>query len=384
MHSLRASFLIGSIGAVLTACGGSGSGGSSGGGSLGLGAVGAMTTADAGAGALAPAPAPAPADTTGTAGTSAAAPAQPLASAPAPASNPAPVTSAPPAAPAAISAPPAAPATVSAPPAAPATVSAPPAAPAVASRCAATDIPSGARALGFTRQVINTCPTAAQISLDGKGKFALYDGMWWSKDRAPSGTYGTDTGALTMRQGGGVTTISPLDGSGALPLLAGSAGFYVEFDVRLSGNDADHWPALWVMPIEHNGKHDDVYAGDPPNFERWMELDVDEGGAAPGWLGTVHSWSGVWPNYTRVRNPYQVLGPTLDRTQSHNFAAAFDPKLLKVTWWLDGQYINEAGAPFVPDVARKQNFYLLMNAQTYGKNVPYQMVVERFRAFAPP
>ncbi len=257
-------------------------------------------------------------------------------------------------------------------------------APAVADACAATDIPSGARALGYTRKVINTCPTAAQISLDGKGKVALYDGNWWSNNRAAPGTYSTNAqNKLSMRLGGGVTTVSPLDGSGALPLLAGSAGFYVEFDAYISGNDSDHWPALWVMPIEHNGKQDDAYAGDPAGFERWMELDVDEGGYTPGWLGTVHSWSGIWPNYSSNRNPYQVLGPALDRTKPHNFAAAFDPKTLKVTWWLDGQYINEAGAPFVPEVARRQNFYLLLGAQSHGKNLPYQMVVERFRAFVP-
>ncbi len=321
-----------SLGIVLTACGGGGGGGGSSGFPIGL---------------VAPAPAPA---------TAAATPAP----APAPASAPAPAAA----------------------PASAATAIQPAAVGTGA--CAATDIPSGARALGYTKNVINTCPTAAQVSLDGKGKFPLYDGHWWSNNRAAPGAYGTTGNALIIRRGAGVATVSPLDGTGALPLLPGSAGFYVEFDVRLSGNDPDYFPAVWVMPIEHNGKQDDRYPGDPAGFERWMELDVDEGGYAPGWLGTVHSWTGAWPNYSSNRNPHQVLGPAvLDRSKTHNFAAAFDPKTLKVTWWLDGQYINEAGAPFVPEVARKQNFYLLLDAQTHGQNKPYEMIVERFRAFVP-
>jgi hypothetical protein len=50
-------------------------------------------------------------------------------------------------------------------------------------------------------------------------------------------------------------------------------------------------------------------APDSPGFERWMELDVDEGGFGPGLLGTVHSWSGIAPNYTNISGPnnYNIL-----------------------------------------------------------------------------
>jgi hypothetical protein len=185
---------------------------------------------------------------------------------------------------------------------------------------------------------------------------------------------------------GALTTVSPNGNKpGALPTLAGSSGFYVEFDAYVTANNRDHWPALWLMPREHNGVPEDAYPGDAPGFERWMELDVDEGGFTPGWLGTVHSWTGSWPNIKSERNPYAVLGPNpLDRTKPHVFAAAFEPKTLKVTWWLDGQRINDAGPPFVPEVARKQNFYLILSTQSHGKNLPYDMVVRRFRAFVPP
>ena len=254
-----------------------------------------------------------------------------------------------------------------------------------ANLCAERDVPEGARVLGLTRKVINLCPKVADIAPDdAPGKFKLWDGHWWDNNRSPRSTYSDGPDGLVMKPGGGLTSISPKDSSGTLPKLRGSHAFYVEFSTYQSGNDPDHWPAVWLLPIEHNGKQDDRYPGDPDGFERWMELDVDEGGFTPGMLGTVHSWTGVYPDYKTERNPYQELGPKLDRTVPHTFAASYDPKTLKVVWYLDGKVFNEATAPFVPEVARKQNYYILLNNQTHGKNVPYEMTVRRVRAFVAP
>lgn len=255
---------------------------------------------------------------------------------------------------------------------------------AAADLCADRRVPPTALALGYTQAVIDVCPKSADISPDGTGRFKFYNGHWWENKRAPLTSYRQAIDGLAIGLDGSLTTISPKGNTGALPTLAGSRGFYVEFDAYLTDQNTDHWPALWLMPREHNGAQDDHYAGDPPGFERWMELDVDEGGFAPGWLGTVHSWTGIWPDIKTQRNAYSELGPKLDRTKPHVFSAAYDPDTLKVTWWLDGQRINEAGPPYVPEIARKQNFYLIMSTQSHGKKLPYDMVVRRLRAYVPP
>lgn len=249
--------------------------------------------------------------------------------------------------------------------------------------CADRAVPAAARALGFTRAVIDVCPQATDISPDGQGSFKLYNGVMWDSARAPLDAYRSVPDGLAMKLNGGLATWSPVGAPGELPTLPGDKGFFVEFEAYLSSNERDHWPALWLMPREHNLSQGDVYPGDPKDFQRWMELDVDEGGFTTGWLGTVHSWTGIWPKHQTERSPHWEIGPVLDRRQPHTFSASFEPKTLKVTWWMDGKKMSEAGPPAVPKIARQQNFYLLMNAQTHGKNIPYEMVVRRFRAFVP-
>ncbi len=60
-------------------------------------------------------------------------------------------------------------------------------------------------------------------------------------------------------------------GAGKIPYLSGEKGFYVEFTYRISSNDRDCFPAVWLMPIEHNARKNDQYAGDEKGYERWME-----------------------------------------------------------------------------------------------------------------
>ena len=43
-----------------------------------------------------------------------------------------------------------------------------------------------------------------------------------------------------------------------------------------------------------------------------------------------------------------------------------------------------ATAPYVPDLAAKQRFYLILSAQSHGKNKDYLMFVSAVRAFVPP
>jgi hypothetical protein len=250
-------------------------------------------------------------------------------------------------------------------------------------RCSDARVPEAARALGYIKRAINLCPTIPDISPDGLGTYSLYSGQWYRPPPSLS-HYSMDDDALVINSGGDLTTISRDFKRKKLPLLKGSEGFYVEFDVRLSANDPDHWPALWLMPAEHNSVQNDHYDGDPKGFERWLELDVDEGGFGPGVHGAAISWSGIWPHYTKLQNPNNVSLVPLDRTVLHAFGASYDSIGGTVTWWLDGMKTFSAGFPYVPSIARRQNFYIIMGAQSHGESKPYKMIVERLRAFVSP
>ena len=141
----------------------------------------------------------------------------------------------------------------------------------------------------------------------------------------------------------------------------------------------DHWPALWLNPIEHNAKEDDRSFSYGRLYQHWMELDVDEGGFQSGMFGTVIEWQGNHPDYRKSQNKHPVA-KDLDRTVFHTFSAYYDPVKGSVTWWVDGELHNKVPAPVI---GSKYNYYFTMGAQTHGKNEPYKLIVKRVRAFVP-
>ena len=245
-----------------------------------------------------------------------------------------------------------------------------------------TDIPPGAAAFGYTKCVIDERPRVEDIAPGDKGKYKWFSRGWWHK-QVSLDHYIMEEGVLAIKLEGELVS-TPRDFSkGLLPVLPGKDGFYVEFEARLSDNDPDHWPALWLMPVEHNMRKEDHYPGDPEGFQRWMELDVDEGGFGPGMCGTVHNWWGIYPNYQHLQNPNNIVPTPLDRTMWHTFGVSFDPITLTVCWWLDGELQMTATAPYVPEVGRRQNFYLIISAQSHGAGKDYRLLVRRVRAFVP-
>ena len=247
----------------------------------------------------------------------------------------------------------------------------------------ARGVPPGAAALGYTLCVINEHPTASDVAPGSSGACKWFSGQWWESP-PPLTDYSTASNVLVLSLGGDLVSTPRNFSAGALPVLPGSNGFYVEFDVQLSDNDPDHWPAVWLMPVEHNARQQDHYPGDPPGFERWMELDVDEGGFGPGLCGTVHSWTGIYPNYANSQNLNNESRVALDRTRIHTFGASYDPGARTVAWWVDGARQMSAGPPYVPAVAALQHFYLILSAQTHGQNIPYSMSISGVRAYLPP
>ena len=247
-----------------------------------------------------------------------------------------------------------------------------------------SSIPSGAAELKYTKCIINEKPAVSDIAPGPKGLYKWFSGQWYASPKPPLSKYTNKERALALALGGDLVS-APNDFSmGKLPLLPGSEGFYVEFDYWLSDSDPDHFPAVWLMPSEHNGLQQDQYAGDPAGYERWMELDVDEGGFGPGLTGTVHSSYGIYSQgYKQVQNENNVCSAALDRTKKHTFGCSYDSVKQTVTWWLDGVKQMSAGAPYVPEIGAHQHYYLIISAQTHGKNTPYSMFVSGVRAYVP-
>ncbi len=242
--------------------------------------------------------------------------------------------------------------------------------------------PPGAAILGYTRALILEQPIADDVTYAKNGPYKWFSGQWYTQYRPSMKHYTSDSGVLAVTLGGDIVS-TPLDFSeGKLPLLSGRTGFYVEFDVRLSDNDPDHWPAVWLMPAEHNAKKHDHDPVDPPEFQRWVEIDVDEGGFGPGLAGTVHCWSGIYPKYQHNwQNGNNISPKKLDRTKEHSFGASYAPAQNRVTWWVDG--LQQMSTELPCKYAMRHNFYLIISAQSHGKNMPYSMFIRRVRAFVP-
>jgi hypothetical protein len=260
-------------------------------------------------------------------------------------------------------------------------------------------VPAGAAALGYTDKVIDEHPTAADIAPDNAnhGNYKWFNGAWWDGRRPPMNLYSTVNGDLAIRYDpasdrGGCLIGTPRDLSrGVLPLLVGSKGFYIEFDTRLSDNDPNHWPAVWVMPQEHSGGSgnpiNDVYPGDPAGFERWMELDVDEGSLAKsgGAMCSVLSWTSHGGGYRPDTSNNWATGEAIDRTQVHTFGASYDPIKRQVTSWVDGKqkWQTPVNSSSVPEIAAGQRFYPILSTwrQDKAPHKAYWMHVSGVRAY---
>jgi len=79
-----------------------------------------------------------------------------------------------------------------------------------------------------------------------------------------------------------------------------------------------------------------------------------------------------------------VSSVAIDRSQKHTFGTSYDPVHQKVTKWVDGKLQMSAGDPYVPAIATRQHFYLIISAQSQGAKKPYLMYISGVRAYAPP
>lgn len=249
------------------------------------------------------------------------------------------------------------------------------------------ELPKGALAYGFTKCIIDERPTLRDVCLKQEGVAKWYNAQCYMKPR-PADRYAETNGVLVLRLGGDLTSAPKMweDREDAvLPFLPGADGFYVEYEYAVSSNDPDVFPAVWLMPVENIVNGPGTNKGDPAGLSRWFEIDVDEAGFGPGFCGTVHSWARNKGEVLHLmQNTNGAEKSPLDRTVFHRYGCAFDPRTLMVTWWLDDRYLHKALPPDVSPLAALQNYYLILSAQTHGKNVPYDMRVRRVRAFVAP
>lgn len=164
-------------------------------------------------------------------------------------------------------------------------------------------IPKGAAVLGYTQNVYTVFPTTADITYTTSSPPAtrLYSGYGPYGYVPTSASYSTGSNGQLQIQypsGGGsspyaslLTTENavnsqPVSGNlGYLPFLFPGKGFYIEIAVTLSGNNTDNWFAFYLEPQEHNTSQNDKAPNDPTNWERYLEIDVNENGHGTDYSG---------------------------------------------------------------------------------------------------
>lgn len=245
--------------------------------------------------------------------------------------------------------------------------------------CSDSTPPKRASDNGQVKSLFTYCPRVEDISMGGDSVHKLFSGQWFNKKKPSLDLYSQTSEGLNISLGGSVSTINMKSKQGGLPLLPGKDGFYIEFLARIDDASKDHFPALWLNPVEHNANEDDRAFSNRRLEQHWMELDVDEGGYQDGMLGTVHEWRGNFPHYQRKQNPHPAPRK-LDRTKFHTFSAYYDPVNATVKWWVDDELHNEAPAPAI---GSNLKYHVVMSAQTHGKNEPYKLIVKRVRVFVP-
>jgi hypothetical protein len=244
--------------------------------------------------------------------------------------------------------------------------------------------PPGATALGYETEAFCLLPTTADISYTSTPDTKLYSGMFYESMPPDATHYSMVDGVLAVSLGGLVATQRLNSTEGELPYLLAGKGFYAEFAVTLSDNDADHWPAVWLMPREHNLAQSDHLASDPPGYERWMEIDCDEGGFYSGSLHSLIDWQGIYPHYMNTTwNNYGAAPTGLDRTVEHIFGVSYNPVGQVAQYWLDGAKAFAHSTSTISTIVNTYHYYLIMNAASHSANTPYEMKIRYASAWIP-
>jgi len=247
-----------------------------------------------------------------------------------------------------------------------------------------TNLPAGATALGYTSQVFYDEPNLTEVSTtDTDSTSKWYPGSFSNQlahNLASRELLSMHDSELAIPLGSGIDGETHASKAGALPLLSGAKGFYVEIAMHLSSNDDDHFVGLFLQTAEHDIAKTDHYSPDPLKFERWTEIDIAESGYGPGVLQSVMNWSGYFPHYDpKVRNNYGLQSP-LDWTVEHRYGVSYDPIENLVQWYVDDVPTYSISPP-PNSVITKDHFYVVLEASSHGAQTPYDMYVRYVTAY---
>lgn len=253
------------------------------------------------------------------------------------------------------------------------------------SPASATLVPPCAQALGFTHNFWFLKPTTADISFATNTTFKMYA----SPGSSTANFTTTGDGLLSMNQlGGGSLGLDSVNNSGVaglLPTLLSSNSWYFEAGLRITNNSPDHWQAVYSNPTEKVGHGTQPY----------VEVDGDEqiGGLSVNnpFYGSTNSalnWasgsSGAATTYNNLG--VSVTGPNIDRTVEHIYGYYYNASNGEIGYCLDGVKqpltVNTVSLGFNANI-NPLHYYLILNADSHGANVPYSLIVRYIAAWTP-
>jgi hypothetical protein len=258
------------------------------------------------------------------------------------------------------------------------------------SQTACMALPAGAAALGYTVQLFSIVPTVADVSTtDTNTNSMLYPGEEFTSAATnlrmlqflsmQNGVFTFDyTGAAAASLW--VSSETHQATQGALPLLPGSKGFYIEAGIRLSSSDPDHYPSFFLVPAEHNTSGSDHIPSSPSGYQNWLEIDpLEEELGTP--QANLIQWQGIYPHYTRTMNFWRGAQLPFTWTAEHVYGVSFDPIAREVQFYLDGKPTLKASMATAPTIVDTYHYYFILGARSHGLDKPYQMYVSYVKAY---
>lgn len=251
-------------------------------------------------------------------------------------------------------------------------------------------IPPGAASLGYRTCQFNFTPQASDITHTNDPTFKFSDGPYSAK--RPNWTdpalATTVNGALSLNNigtaAGYIATQMQTSVAGALGYLVAAKGFYCSWRMAISGNDPDHWDALYLEPMEKvNGSLS------------FGEIDVQEGNFSTlgGMFSTIIQWLGPWTAATGYGKGIQssmFTAPPIDRTVPHDYGVSYNPVRKQLIFDCDGVPTftvdttqKDAKGNVIDDGIRNFHWYMIACPQSHGKNVPFSMLLSNMQAWTP-
>jgi hypothetical protein len=235
-------------------------------------------------------------------------------------------------------------------------------------------IPVGAADLGYTNQIFYDEPTLAEVSTSNTATTSK-----WYTPLTHVGFLSMQGSELAIALEGGINSQAHGGKPGALPYLSGAQGFYIEFAMRLSSNDTDHFEGVYLETAEKTNGILDHLSTDPPGFQRWTEIDISESGYGPGSLSSVIEWSGISPHFSsRAFNSWGHDAP-LDFTKEHIYGVSYDPATNVLQWYIDN--VPSWKTTPVGSVIKDFHYFVVMGAGSHGSHTPYDMFIRYVTAF---